>query len=99
MKWFHRLIYSLAKKQIEESLKKQLEESFAAGCEMQRVAYVAGEITRMELVKSRAYAEGELAGQKQAWDEIEKIIDNRTNGLPDYVEPEDLRLAKKALIH
>lgn len=56
-------------------------------------------IAHIEITRRQAYAEGQCVGRQEMYDHISQIVAARTHGHGDYVNPEDLALAKKGLLH
>jgi hypothetical protein len=80
---FRRLIRYLALDQITEAHAKGYMECAAIA----------------ELAKRVAYAEGEMCGREAAMAEIDRIVAARTGGAGDYISEEDLKRARKGLLH
>lgn len=73
-------------------------ERAAAG--MQQQADLTNQLVQQtELCRRMAYAEGQMAGRQEMYDRINDIVCARTNGAGDYVSEEDLKRAKRGLIH
>lgn len=54
---------------------------------------------QLYLHRQMACAQGEQAGIQRLNDELERLISARTGGCGDYINPEDLKTAKKGLLH
>jgi hypothetical protein len=83
MNLFHRLIRYLALDQITEAHAKGYMECAAIS----------------ELAKRVAYAEGECAGRLAAMAEIDSVVAARTGAAGDYITEEDMKRARKGLLH
>lgn len=54
---------------------------------------------QIELREKMAYAQGEVAGQAAMLSQIADQVLERTGGCPDFVTEEDLKRARKGLLH
>lgn len=93
MTWWRRLVGFLARKELA-AVRAEMD---AMRLEFCRLGIDHGMMT--ELVKQQAYADGEYAGIQRMEKQIEETIRERTRGLGDYVQTEDLTKAKKGLVH
>jgi hypothetical protein len=62
-------------------------------------AYGAGVQTGRMENRSEAFAHGQVAGRAELNDELHRVVAGRSHGQGDYVNPEDLKLAMKGLLH
>ena len=53
----------------------------------------------VQMTRCQAYAEGQIAGRREMYDHLERIVAARTHGNGDFVSEEDLQKAKRGLLH
>jgi hypothetical protein len=86
MTWWRRLVLYLAKRELAS-----LREEFAAACVQAGLEASGAEL--------RAFLKGHAAGCQQAMDEVNRVVSERMGGAVDFINPEDVRQARKGMLH
>lgn len=75
--------------------RKEISEAYEAGSALGQVLAASDAMARCELAQARGVAEG----QARAFDALEEAVRARMGGVVDFVMPEDIKRAKKGLLH
>jgi hypothetical protein len=73
----------------------ELHKAFEAGATAEKL----NSAMQLQMAQALIYSRGLAAGRDEMYECIARSVEERTGGMGDYVTPEDLKRAKKGLLH